>query len=81
MSKEQISKHDLQRMALQDIRSYPGCEYVKDIQIEYKVDRVQKTNWIMHVFTREGANMVQVQIAINATRRRLMHRYELRTES
>ena len=55
MSKEQISKHDLQRMALQNIRSYPGCEYVKDVQIEYKVDRVQKTNWIMHVFTREGA--------------------------
>ena len=81
MSKEQISKHDLQRMALQDIRSYPGCEYVKDVEIEYKVDRVQKTNWIMHVFTREGANMAQVQIAINATRRRLMHRYELRTES
>ena len=81
MAKEQIARLDLQRMALQELRAFPGGEYVTDVEIEYRLDKVAKTNWTMQVFTREGANMTKIQIAINATRHRLKYRYDLRTES
>jgi hypothetical protein len=33
------------------------------------------------VFTSEGANLARIQFAINTTRKRLRHRYDLRPES
>ena len=81
MAKELIARHDLERIAMQEIRAFPGCEHVSDVEIEYRLDRVLKTNWMVHVFTREGANMERIQHAINATRHRLRHRYDLRSES
>jgi hypothetical protein len=81
MAKELIAKNDLERLTLGEIRSFPGCEYVTDVEIEYQVDKVLHTNWRMHVFTREGADMARIQYAINTTRKRLRHRYHLRIES
>jgi hypothetical protein len=81
MTKTVIAAHDLERIALQEIRSFPGCEYVTDIEIAYQLDKVLRTNWTIHVFTREGADKLRVQYAINTTRKRLWHRYELRPES
>jgi hypothetical protein len=81
MPKEHIARHDLQRIALQEIRAYPGAEHVTDVEIEYQVKKAGSPNWVMQVFTREGANMERIQYAINATRHRLQHRYDLRTES
>ena len=71
MSKEQIAKQDLERIAMQEIRAFPDCEHVTEVEIEYQVDQVLKTNWTIHVFIREGGNMDRIQYAINTTRRRL----------
>jgi hypothetical protein len=78
VAKEYIARHDLERIAIQEIRAFPGCEYVTDVEVEYQIDRVLKTNWNMHVYTCEGANLELIQYAINATRDRLRHRYDLR---
>jgi hypothetical protein len=41
---------------------------VTDVEIEYQTERVLNTNWTLHVYTCEGANMERIQYAINATR-------------
>jgi hypothetical protein len=81
VTKTLVARHELERIALQEIRSFPGCEYVTDIEIAYQVDRVLRTNWTIHVFTREGGDMLRIQYAINTTRKKLRHRYDLRPES
>ena len=63
VTKTLVARHELERIALQEIRSFPGCEYVIDIEIAYQVDRVLHTNWTIHVFTREGGDMMRVQYA------------------
>jgi hypothetical protein len=78
MSKEIVAKQDLERIATLEIRSFPGCEYVTEVEIEYQVDKSLKTNWTLHVFTRDGGNLERIQYAINTTRKRLRHRYDLR---
>jgi hypothetical protein len=70
MAKEYIARHDLERIALLEIRAFPGCEHVTDVEIEYQIDRLLKTNWTLHVYTCEGANMECIQYAINTTRQR-----------
>jgi hypothetical protein len=80
VAKEFIARHDLERIALQEIRAFPGCEHVTDVEIEHQIDRALKTNWTLHVYTCEGANMERIQYAINTTRQRLRHRYDLRGE-
>ena len=45
MSKEQIAKQDLERIAMQEIRAFPDCEHVTEVEIEYQVDQVLKTNF------------------------------------
>ena len=81
MTKEPVAKQDLERMAMQEIQAYPGCELISDVEIEFAVDEISGANWIMHVFTSEGANMERIQYAITQTRRRLRNRYSLRTET
>lgn len=81
MTKTLVARHELERIALQEIRSFPGCEYVTDIEIAYRVDRVLHTNWTIHVFTREGGDMMRIQYAVTTTRNRLRQRYDLRPES
>lgn len=81
MAKEFIVKPELERLAMQELRAFPDCEYVTDVAIEYQLDRVLKTNWTMQVFTREGASMKRIQYAINTTRHKLRHRYDLRPGS
>ena len=44
MSKEIVAKQDLERIGMQEIRSFPGCEHVTDVEIEYQDDRELKTN-------------------------------------
>lgn len=78
MAKEFIARHDLERIAMQDIRAFPGCERVTNVEVEFQIDPLLKTNWNMHVHTCEGANPERIRYAINATRDRLRHRYDLR---
>jgi hypothetical protein len=80
VTKTLIAKHELERIALQEIRSFPGCEFVTDIEIAYQVDRSLHTNWTIHIFTREGGDLMRIQYAVTTTRNRLRHRYDLRPE-
>jgi hypothetical protein len=81
VAKELIARHHLERIAMQEIRAFPGCENVTDVEVDFQLDRVLKTNWTIHVFIREGGDMARIQYAINTTRKRLQHRYDLRTEA
>jgi hypothetical protein len=74
VTKTLVARQELERIALQEIRSFPGCEYVTDIEIAYQVDRVPRTNRTIHVFTREGADMLRIQYAISTTRKKLRAR-------
>jgi hypothetical protein len=80
VAKELIARDDLERIALQEIRAFPRCEHVTDVEIGHQIDPVLKTNWTLHVYTCEGANMERIQYAINTTQQRLRHRYDLRRE-
>jgi hypothetical protein len=80
MSKELLAKQDLERVAMQEIRAFPGCEHVTEVEVEYKVDELLKTNWTILVFVREGGDVERIQHAINTTRKRLQNRYDLRMD-
>jgi hypothetical protein len=81
VTKTLIARHELQRIALQEIRSFPGGEYVTDIEIAYQVDRVLRTNWTIHILTGEGGDMRRIQQATNSTLKKLRLRYDLLAES
>jgi hypothetical protein len=57
VSKILVSKQDLERIALQAIRSFPGGEDVTAVDVGYRIDKVIQTNWTLHVITRDGANL------------------------
>jgi hypothetical protein len=69
MSKELLAKQDLERMAMQEIRAFPGCEHVTEVEVEYQVDEVLKTNWTIHVFVREGGDRGRIVWAWNLDRK------------
>jgi hypothetical protein len=46
-----------------------------------QIDGAAKANWTLHVFITEGADMPRIQFAITMTRKRLRHRYDLRSEA
>jgi hypothetical protein len=81
MAKELIARHNLERKAMLELRAFPDGEHITEIEIKYQVDKVLKTNWIMNVFTSDGANMDCIQHAIEVTQHRLRQRYELRSEA
>ena len=81
VAKTLVSKQELSLIALQEIRSFPGSEHVASVEVDQQIDKVTKTNWTLHVFASEGANMERIQFAINTTRKRLRHRYDLLAES
>ena len=80
MAKALVTKQELALIALQEIRSFPGGQLVTTVEVDRQIDRVANTNWTLHVFTSEGANMAQIQFAITTTRKRLRHRYDLQAE-
>jgi hypothetical protein len=81
VAKTLVNRQELALIALQEIRNFPGSEHVASVEVDHQIDTAAKTNWALHVFTTEGANMERIQFAINTTRKRLKHRYDLRPES
>jgi hypothetical protein len=80
MAKALVTKQQLALVALQEIRSFPGVEHVSTVEVDRQIDKVANTNWTLHVFTSEGADMSRIQFAINTVRKRLRHRYDLPPE-
>ncbi|MGY8685618.1 hypothetical protein Q2941_49090 [Bradyrhizobium sp. UFLA05-153] len=78
MSRLLVSKDDLERIALQEVHSFPGTETVVSVEIELKQGDSPGTNWRLHVVAQEGCDIARVQHAAETTRDRLKHRYEIR---
>jgi hypothetical protein len=81
MAKALVNRQELALIALQEIRSFPGAQHVTTVEVDRQVDKIARTSWTLHVFTREGGNMERIQFAISTTRKRLRHRYDLRPEA
>jgi hypothetical protein len=67
-----ILAKDLELIALQQIRAFPGAEYVVSAHVE-------RTNgeWALVVNAKEGADFDRIQYAVRTTERRLRNRYTL----
>ncbi len=81
MAKTLITKQELALIALQEIRNFPGSEHVASVEVDHQIDTATNMNWALHVYTTEGANLERIQFAINTTRKRLRHRYDLRPQA
>lgn len=70
-----ISARDLELVALREVRSFPGGEYVCYVEV------VQANpDWKLHITVRDGADPERTQHATRTTEFRLKHRYQLRTD-
>lgn len=74
-----IAKEDLERVALQQIRSMPGGEFVRSVEVEYIAEG--QGGWALHTIVTEGGNLDLIQEAARTVRRRLMNSYVLRKHS
>ncbi|MGM4885294.1 hypothetical protein AB8A20_07950 [Tardiphaga sp. 604_B6_N1_1] len=70
-----LSKEELEREALAEIRAHAGCETVKAVDVEYS-DLRADTNWTMFAFSEGDPDALHR--ALEATLEKLRHRYELR---
>ncbi|QHP69553.1 hypothetical protein EI171_21035 [Bradyrhizobium sp. LCT2] len=81
VAKALISKADLERIALQDIRSFPGSEHVVSVEVEYAAHQPQGINWQLCVIANDGGDLDRIQYAAKVTSDRLKRRYDLRLAS
>nr|WP_249159309.1 hypothetical protein [Bradyrhizobium tropiciagri] len=70
-----ISAMDLESIALREVRSYPGGEFVANVEVIPSGE-----DWSIAVTARDGADMDRIQFAVERTANRLKHRYTLRTD-
>ncbi|UQR62343.1 hypothetical protein LRP30_37215 [Bradyrhizobium sp. C-145] len=78
MSRSPVSKDELERIALQEIRSFPGTEKVVSIEVEFGPDpRPGTSDWKLHVVAQEGCDLARIQYAAKTTSDRLKRRYEI----
>lgn len=75
MFKIMICPNDLEMVALRDIRSFPGGEYVTYVQVEGSSE-----DWTLKVTARDGADLERIEHAVKKTTSRLKHRYSLRAD-
>ena len=78
MSRSLVSKDDLERIALQELNSFPGTELVLSVEIEFAAGDRPGMNWKMHVMAREGCDLARVQYAAKTTSDWLKRRYKIR---
>lgn len=79
MAKKLIGRQDLERLALQEIRSFPGGEFVLSVEIEYRLADSSGTNWTMFTYV-DGGSSNSVERAVETTRDRLQQHYNLRLD-
>jgi hypothetical protein len=76
-----VSKSELERIALQEIRSYPGGENVISVEIESDPSQPHGMDWRLHVTASERADLDRIHQAAQTATRRLKRRYDLRSDS
>ena len=75
-----ISRKDLERIALQELRSFPGAEHVISVEIEGQSDQASDVNWTLLVTAKEGGNLERIQYAARTTSDRLKRRYSVQVD-
>jgi hypothetical protein len=73
-----VSKSALERIALQEIRSYPGGENVISVEVERDPGLPRGMDWRLHVAASDKADIDRIHQAAQTTTRRLKRRYDLR---
>ncbi|MEH2488885.1 hypothetical protein [Bradyrhizobium sp. AZCC 2230] len=81
MAKALISKADLERIALQDIRTFPGSEHVVSVEVECETSPPRGINWRLYVIANDEGDLDRIQYAVKFTSDRLKRRHELRPAS
>ncbi|WP_187437154.1 hypothetical protein [Bradyrhizobium rifense] len=81
MAKALISKANLERIALQDIRSFPGSEHVVSVEVEYEAHEPQGMDWKLCVIANDRGDLDRIQYAAKVTSDPLKRRYDLRLAS
>ena len=79
MQKALLSKADLERLALQEIRSFPGTELVISIEVECGPQEFG-ANWTLHVIAQDGCDLDRIHHAADTASHRLKQRYDLRVD-
>lgn len=72
-----MAKQDLEREALAQMRSHPGCEALTVVEVQF-TDLRTDTNWALLAFTEAAADPEAIQRALIETQEKLRHQYELR---
>ena len=80
MTKALISRADLERIALQEIRSFPGSEQVRSVEVECESEAPRDTNWRLYVIANDEGDLDRIQYAAKVTTDRLKRRYDLRPD-
>jgi hypothetical protein len=72
-----LSKKELEREALAEMRKCPGCETLKAVDVQYS-DLRADTNWTLYAFTEGRIDPGALHSALEMTVNKLRHQYELR---
>ncbi|MGY2843352.1 hypothetical protein ACVIWU_006771 [Bradyrhizobium sp. USDA 4509] len=68
-----VAAKDLELIALREIRSFPGAEYVCHVEVE-----PAGSDWAITTIARDGADLDRIQYAVSLTTKRLKQRYAVR---
>jgi hypothetical protein len=62
VAKALISKVDLELIALQEIRSFPGSEHLLSVEVDYEANQPQGINWTLCVIANDGGDLDRIQL-------------------
>ncbi|AND92611.1 bsr7705 [Bradyrhizobium diazoefficiens USDA 110] len=78
VARTSISKTDLELMALQQIRSFPGGEHAVSVEVECVAGEARDVTWRLHVTAKDEADFGRIHYAAETTTERLKRRYCLK---
>ena len=78
MARTAILRKDLELVALQEIRSFPGGEYVVSVEIECGAEEDSDMGWRLHVIAKDEAELGRINYAAKTATERLKRRYCLK---
>lgn len=78
MANALISKADLERIALREIRSFPGSEHVLSVEIECETGAPRDNDWRLYVIANDEGDLDRIQYAVKVATGRLKRRYDIR---
>ncbi len=79
MHKTLVSKAQPELIALKEIRTIPGCEYVLSVEVEFQPDRARDTNWTLCIMAKDGADLERIDSAARTVSDRLKRTYNLQS--